>query len=78
MTRVVFLGPVLKNRNKSYYYYRYWRNQKFTGLSPKSSEGQETGAIAPTPENARKKCLGAWSISPVIIFPGMPGIDQGS
>jgi hypothetical protein len=29
------------------------------------SEGQETGAIAPAPENARKKIGGAWSIAPV-------------
>jgi hypothetical protein len=29
------------------------------------SEGQETGAIVPAPENARKKIWGAWSIAPV-------------
>jgi hypothetical protein len=30
-----------------------------------SSEGQETGAIVPAPENARKSFLGAWSNVPV-------------
>jgi hypothetical protein len=29
------------------------------------SESQETGAIAPAPENARKKIWAAWSIAPV-------------
>jgi hypothetical protein len=29
------------------------------------SEGQEMGAIAPAPENVRKKIWGAWSITPV-------------
>jgi hypothetical protein len=29
------------------------------------SEGQETGAIAPAPENARKNIWGAWSFMPV-------------
>jgi hypothetical protein len=35
-----------------------------------NSEGQETGPIAPAPENARKKIWGAWSIAPVknVIF----------
>jgi hypothetical protein len=30
-----------------------------------SSEGQETGAIAPAPDNACKKIWEAWSIAPV-------------
>jgi hypothetical protein len=33
--------------------------------APFSSEGQETGAITLAPENDRKICLGAWSITPV-------------
>jgi hypothetical protein len=35
-----------------------------------TSEGQEMGAIAPAPENGRKKIWGAWSIVPVknLIF----------
>jgi hypothetical protein len=30
-----------------------------------NSEGQETGVIAPAPENMRKFFLGEWSIAPV-------------
>jgi hypothetical protein len=32
------------------------------------SEGQETGAIMPASENARKKIGGAWSIAPINFF----------
>jgi hypothetical protein len=33
-----------------------------------TSEGQKMGAIAPAPENARKKICGAWSIVCVKVF----------